>query len=130
MGLYKRIAMIETEEDRKDIVDEVIDRFGDPPKPMLDLLTVSLVRSAAIRCGVVNIVEEDRAVRIYPSKIDYDVWAVLSYGVKFKGRVRMIGTENVCVMINKKSGEDVLTLLLSLFNDFIRIRDEIEQQDE
>ena len=127
MGLYKRIAMIETEEDRKDIIDELIDRFGDPPRPTLDLLTVSLIRTAAIRCGVVNIVEEINDIRIYPSRLDYDIWAVLCYKPDLKNRVRMIGTENVCVVIKKKSGENVLEFLLSLFYEFDRVRDELER---
>ena len=130
MGLYKRIAMIETEEDKNDIIDELIDRFGDPPKPTLDLLEVSLIRSAAIRCGVVNIVEENSDIRIYPSKLDYDVWAVLSYSARLKGRVRMIGTENVCVVIKKKSGENVLEFLLSLFEDFLKTREELEKDGD
>ena len=120
--------MIETEEDKKDIIDELIDRFGDPPKPTLDLLTVSLVRSAALKCDILNIVEEMSDVRIYPSKFDYDVWAVLCYTPNLKNRVRMMGTENVCVVVKKKSGEDVLEFLLSLFKNFLRVRDELEQE--
>ena len=128
MGVYKRIAMIENEEDKNDIIDELIDRFGDIPKPTLDLLTVSLVRSAALRCDISNIVEETTDIRIYPSKIDYDVWAVLSYSTKFKNRVRMIGTGNPCVVIKKKSGEDVLELLMSLFCDYERVLAELEAE--
>jgi transcription-repair coupling factor (superfamily II helicase) len=120
--------MIENEEDKNDIIDELIDRFGDIPKPTLDLLTVSLVRSAALRCDILNVVEEVSDVRIYPSKLDYDVWAVLSYSTKFKNRVRMIGTGNPCVVIKKKSGEDVLELLMSLFCDYERVLAELEAE--
>ena len=129
MGIYKKIAMIENEEDRKDIIDELIDRFGEPPKPTLDLLTVSLVRSAAIRCDVVNIVEETQDVRIYPARLDYDVWGSLCYAADFKNRIRMLGSENVCIVIRKKSGENVPELLLSLFKEFERIRNELEQEN-
>ena len=128
MDLYRRIAMIETEDDKKDIIDELIDRFGEPPKPTLDLLTVSLIRSAALRCDILNIVEEVREVRIYPSNTDFDIWAALFYDPKFKGRARIIGTGNPCVVITKKSGEDVLSLLLSLFGEYERIRSETKEE--
>ena len=91
---------------------------------------MSLIRSAAIKCDIVNIVEEIGDIRIYPSKFEYDVWAVLSYTARLKNRVRMIGTETPCVVIKKKSGEDVLSLLLELLNDFIRIRGEIENETD
>ncbi|MBO7303324.1 MAG: transcription-repair coupling factor, partial [Clostridia bacterium] len=130
MGLYKRIAMIETDEDKNDILDEMIDRFGEPPKPTLDLLTVSLIRTAALKCDIVNILEETGNIRIYPSRLEYDVWAELSDMPTLKNRISMIGTENVCVVIKKKSGENVLNLLLTLFRDFLRIRKEIEEEFE
>ena len=57
----------------------------------------------------------------------YDVWALLAYRTKLKGRVRMIGTENVCVTIKKKSGENVLEFLLSLFDDFLKTKKELEK---
>ena len=130
MGLYKRIAMIETDEDKNDILDEMIDRFGEPPKPTLDLLTVSLIRTAALKCDIVNILEETGNIRIYPSRLEYDIWAELSDMATLKNRISMIGTENVCVVIKKKSGENVLNLLLTLFRDFLRIREEIEKEFE
>ena len=130
IGLYKRIAMIETDEDKNDIIDELIDRFGEPPKPTLDLLTVSLVRSAALRCDILNIVEEPNELKIYPEKIDYDVWAVLSYGKLLKSRTRIIGTGNPCIVVKKKSGEDVLELLMSMLKEYERISAEIEQEND
>lgn len=130
MGLYKRIAMIETEEDRQDIIDELIDRFGDPPKPTLDLLTVSLIRSAALKCDIVNVVEEASEIRIYPSKLDYDVWAVLSYNSEAKNRIRMLSAATPCVVIKKRSGEDVLALLLSLFDSYLQALAELEADGE
>ena len=122
MGLYKRIAMLETREDREDIIDELIDRYGDIPRPTLDLLTIALVRSAARKCDIVNIVEDISDVKIYPSTFDYDVWAEVLESKQFKGRIRFIGTENLCAVIKKKSGENVPEMLLGLFEDIQKIR--------
>ena len=87
-----------------------------------------MIRSAALRCDILNIVEEVREVRIYPSNTDFDIWAALFYDPKFKGRARIIGTGNPCVVITKKSGEDVLSLLLSLFGEYERIRSETKEE--
>ena len=44
---YKRIAAIQTPEDAADVLDELIDRYGDPPPSVSDLVNVSLVRVQA-----------------------------------------------------------------------------------
>jgi transcription-repair coupling factor (superfamily II helicase) len=123
IGLYKRIAMIETEEDENDIIDELIDRFGDPPKPTLDLLKVSLLRSAAMKCSVSSIVEEATEIRVYLSKFEYDVWSELLDGPLLKNRSMLIAAETPNILIRKKSGENSLKLLSAVFNEFINIRE-------
>ncbi len=47
LDLYKRIAAIRTEDERDEMLDELIDRFGTPPQPVQNLLTVSLLRETA-----------------------------------------------------------------------------------
>ncbi len=51
MDLYRRIAAIRTNDDASDLMDEMIDRYGEPPKPVLALLDVALLRSAAAKAG-------------------------------------------------------------------------------
>ncbi len=130
MGLYKRIALLQTREDKDDIIDELIDRYGDIPRSVTDLLTVALVRAAAIKCDVLNVVEEATEVKIYPSKVEYDVFAELSELKKFKNRIRMLGSESFCVLVRKKSGENVPDMLLEFFEDFWRIRNELEAEEK
>ncbi len=52
---YKRIASIENEEDASDITDELIDRFGDIPRAVRNLLEVALIKSLANRIGITEI---------------------------------------------------------------------------
>ncbi len=52
MEMYKRIASIENESDRADILDELIDRFGEVPQSAQTLLEVSLLRAVCNRLGV------------------------------------------------------------------------------
>ena len=47
LDMYKRIAAVENEEECMDIQDELIDRFGDIPKAVQNLLSVSLIRVMA-----------------------------------------------------------------------------------
>ena len=47
LSMYRRIADVRTNEDAMDVTDELIDRFGDPPKSVLGLIEVSLLRNTA-----------------------------------------------------------------------------------
>lgn len=50
IDLYRRIALIRTEEQRSDMLDELIDRFGEPPEEAVALLDIAL-RVAGERKG-------------------------------------------------------------------------------
>ena len=52
MEMYKRIASIVTDEDRADVTDELIDRYGDLPPAAETLLDVSQLRALCNRLGV------------------------------------------------------------------------------
>ena len=55
MDLYRRIAAIRTNEDASDLLDEMMDRYGEAPKSVLALLDVALLRAAAAKAGVSDI---------------------------------------------------------------------------
>ena len=55
LQMYKKIAMITTEEDASDVIDEMVDRFGDIPKDTMNLIRISKIRARAKRLGVKEI---------------------------------------------------------------------------
>lgn len=50
--IYKRIAMIQDENGRMDIEEELIDRFGDIPKPVSNLMSIAQLRGVTRRLGI------------------------------------------------------------------------------
>lgn len=55
LDIYKRIAAIEADEDMMDMQDELIDRFGELPQPVINLLTISQLRSRAHRAYIIDV---------------------------------------------------------------------------
>lgn len=55
LELYKRIADISSEEEQEDMLDELTDRFSDPPAPVVDLLKVALLKAKAHKIGILEI---------------------------------------------------------------------------
>ena len=128
MGLYKKIAAIETPADRDDILDEMIDRYGDLPKQTETLLTVALVRAAAKRCRITSVVEDDADVRIYPDKFDVGLWSDLAF--EYKGRLRIIMTDPPGVRFRKQPKEDLPKTLYALFCRYEQLAREAAESGE
>ncbi len=55
MEMYKRIASIASDEDRTGVVEELIDRYGDPPRVVETLLDVSQLRALCNRMGITQV---------------------------------------------------------------------------
>lgn len=55
MEMYKRIASLTTEEDRSDIIDELLDRFGDIPPVVETLLDIAQLRVNANKLGIAQV---------------------------------------------------------------------------
>ena len=73
LDVYKRIAEIETEEEKSDMVDELVDRFGEPPKSVMNLLTIALLKAKAHKAYITEITSKKDTLRfaMYPkAKID------------------------------------------------------------
>ena len=47
LDIYRRIAAIEGEEEKDDMLEELIDRFGEPPTAVMNLLAITLLRGRA-----------------------------------------------------------------------------------
>jgi transcription-repair coupling factor (superfamily II helicase) len=63
--MYKRIAGIETEEERSDLEEELVDRFGDIPPAAQNLLQTALIKAKAHRAGIVRIWQKEDGIRFY-----------------------------------------------------------------
>jgi transcription-repair coupling factor (superfamily II helicase) len=70
LAMYRRIADIRCEEDAQDVLDELIDRFGDPPECVQGLISVSLLRNSAAELGIYEIGQKGNSLILYFEKID------------------------------------------------------------
>ena len=50
--IYKRIAMIRSQQDEMELVDDLIDRFGEPEEPVINLIHIARLRALANALGV------------------------------------------------------------------------------
>ena len=69
LGIYRRIADVKSKEDIEDVIDELLDRFGSPPKSVLSLLEISLIRKRAAALGIKEISQREGSLLVYIGNI-------------------------------------------------------------
>ncbi len=89
LDMYKRIAQISNEDEQLDILDEMIDRFGDIPASVKNLLNVAAIRMKAHALFITSIVyKNDKITFTLYEKADIKANNITpfvkSFGVKMK----------------------------------------------
>lgn len=85
IDIYRKIASIKSHNDSLDVTDELIDRFGDPPKAVLSLIDVALLRNTLAEFGFEEINEKPSGLMLYPNELNMDIAGQLIAAMK--GRV-------------------------------------------
>ena len=92
MDLYRRMAAIRTQEDADDLLDEIIDRYGDPPKGVLNLVDIALLRANARKLGITDIKQKATDVLLTLHKLDLEAISLLCQEPDYKNRVQFIAS--------------------------------------
>lgn len=117
MDLYRRIAAIRTNDDASDLMDEMIDRYGEPPKPVLALLDVALLRAAAAKAGVSDITQKKDVLRFTLAVFRPEALVQVCGLAKYKFRLTLSAGETPMLTLKLKPGADVLDTALELVED-------------
>ncbi len=120
MDLYRRIALIRTEEDADDLTDELIDRYGDPPRPVNNLIAVALLRSDAARCGISELVQKGANLVFFLSQFQLRQVSNLCGSERWKGRVLFSPGERPALTLRLRKGEDPLKLARALVEQYAK----------
>lgn len=85
LGIYKRIAAIRTDEDVSDVIDELCDRFGEPPQAVMGLIDVAILRSKASAADICEITGNANTAILHINSIKPEAVAKLSehFGARF-----------------------------------------------
>lgn len=65
IDVYRKIMLITEDNDRMELIDELIDRYGEPPKSVIGLIEVSLLRNKAAHLGITEITQRNGAMYFY-----------------------------------------------------------------
>lgn len=102
IDIYRKIMLISEDSDKLDLIDELIDRYGDPPKSVIGLIDVSLLRNKAAKLGITEITQKNAAMQFYTEYLNGAQIAGLSKAYKGKIVFNGTGRSYVAVKISPK----------------------------
>jgi len=92
MDLYRRMAAIRNEEDAEDLLDEIVDRYGEPPKGVLNLIDIALLRANARKVGIKDIKQKSGEVFFTLVNLNFDAVGSLCADPGYKNRVVFVAS--------------------------------------
>ena len=117
MDLYRRIAAIRTDDDASDLLDEMLDRYGEAPKSVLALLDVALLRAAAAKAGISDISQKKDVLKFTLGVFRPEALVSVCNLAKYKYRLTLAAGETPALSLKLKPGADVLETATELVED-------------
>ncbi len=109
--MYKKIASIHDRDSREDLIEELIDRFGDPKRPVMNLVEIASLKALCSKIGVDYVsVKGDELWMRFSISANIDLMRVLLAIRKQPECLRMQGG-NPPTLVYFKRGKDAETLL-------------------
>ena len=118
MDLYRRMAAVRTQEDADDLLDELVDRYGDPPKGVMNLLAIALLRARAAAAGITEITQKEGGVMLTLAVMDFPAISAVCAEPAFKSRIFFSAGKAPALTVRLKKGEDALKLAEQLVSRY------------
>lgn len=109
LEVYRRIAQVETQEDAMDVMDELIDRFGEPPEAVKGLIDIALLRGTASELGVSEVKQQGESLLLYMAELDMERVGKLVKGMN--GRVLLSAGSRPYLSVKLRRGQSPLKAL-------------------
>lgn len=124
---YRKIAMIENEDDAYDVTDELIDRYGDIPRAVEGLIEVAKLRRKAQKLHLTEIIQSGDSMLFYPENTEKKTMErVSAVGGKYgKAMMLVLATDKPNFRIN---GVDKLGGPLGLLSDVLEAMQSIDKE--
>ena len=121
MDVYRRIALIRTQEEADDIMDELSDRFGELPPNVRSLVQVALLRGEASRSGITDITQKGGFIRFAFAEFDFERVSALYALDTWKGRVKVEAGGKPAVALKLLSRRRILEEAEAFVSDYAAI---------
>ena len=86
--IYQNIALCKNEEDIQNVLDDIIDRYGNVPKEIINLLDITRIKNLCKKIGVIKISQKKDKILFYINEKKFDLKNVTKIIEIYKTRVK------------------------------------------
>ena len=134
LEMYRRIAAVRTSDDALDVTDELIDRFGEPPSCVGELVNISLLKSRCIAVGFTDVSERNGKLVLSAPEMPQDIIFALcsAYGrrVETGESISAMGGGEKYISIKLQNSEKAFSLLEGALDAIDDIRSPSDKPSE
>ena len=95
MDLYRRMAAIRSDEDADDLLDEIVDRYGEPPRGVLNLVDIALLRAKAKECAITDIRQKAGEILFTLAELNIDAVGRICSDADYQKRLQFVASAKV-----------------------------------
>ena len=126
---YKKIAAITCEDDAEDLIEELIDRFGDIPEDTVNLIRISEIRALSALLGIEKLEQlQNRTVISFAQENRVSPYMVVMAKDEFKDALTILSGSNTGLSLFT-GGKQRLNKLHSLMRTLYRVYNEEKSQN-
>jgi transcription-repair coupling factor (superfamily II helicase) len=104
--IYKKVAAVRTLEEAADLQEELVDRFGDLPQAVLNLMAVARLKSygAEYRIETISQKGDDYLIKVHADQNGrLDGQKLFTLSNRFDGRIKLVAGPNIQILVRCKS---------------------------
>ncbi len=119
LNFYKRIAGISSKEEQDDMLEELMDRYGEPPRTVLNLLTLAYLKALGHSAYVTEIKQTGKEVKFtVMDSVQMDSQGLLKLKEKYGRKLKFPGGKKPCLLlkIEEKAADEAERFLMDLKN--------------
>lgn len=120
LEMYKRIAAIANEDDFEELADELMDRYGELPKPAINLLQIALLKAQAHAASICSVEYKGNVAKlVMTSNAAVDASLIPELLKKYRNTMKFTVDENpyFTIKIKVESGTDLFKQLKAIIQD-------------
>lgn len=127
IDIYKKIAAVETEDDKFEIEDELIDRFGDIPKAVQNIIDVAALKSPAKSAGIFEITQSGDSLLLKFNEEFIDANLIMGLDRAYPKSIKLLSDEKPVIRYALKGD---YKNILNTVNNLISVIKELQNTEK
>lgn len=125
IDMYKKISVIENQEEKEEMTDELIDRYGEPPKSVMNLMEIALIKASATELGMTEISAKGEVIRFTFAEDLFDLSLIMRLIQKMPRELSLSPTSQKPLMVYRpKDKNKVLSNIKFLLHEMFSLKNQ------